>query len=337
MVMSAISPSMPRIERSARPSAPVVMLGGAASAGSPVLNRVTVAPTMGRPGSLSTFTKIWKGGGGGGSAQLARRAATIANVRLIDPRLTDRPKTVKTGAAHPARRWQAEGPRRLSIEMFMRVSYLVAFSLGLVACGTFKEPPPPPPFQVAFVVEGDPGKKVNGAEIQRGGKTLATTGADGRATLVLRGAEGELAEATVVCPAGFLSPPKPLPFHLTRLSGNRVPEFGVHCAPTRRKVVVAVRANNGPHIPVLYLNQVVAMTDETGAAHFALDLEPGTFQVALDTSERRDLKPENPRQTFTVQKDDIFVFDQNFKIEKKFVPKVKVKGPVCISCPRLEG
>jgi hypothetical protein len=183
---------------------------------------------------------------------------------------------------------------------------------------------------VAFVVEGDPGKKLGGAEIQRGGATVATTGPDGRAAITIKGAEGEVTDATVVCPAGFLSPSKPLPIRLTRLAGGGVPEFSVSCAPTRRKVVVAVRAENGPRIPVMYLNQVVAMTDETGAAHFVLDLEPGTFQVALDTSERHDLKPESPRRTFTVKNDDIVVFDQSFKVEKKFVPRAKVKVPVAL-------
>lgn len=213
----------------------------------------------------------------------------------------------------------------------MRFATLLVVPAALVvACSG--APPPPPPLQVVFVVEGDPGKPLAGVEIQRRGATIATTDADGRARAELRGAEGEVTEASVVCPIGYASPQKPIAIRITHLTGGSRPEFSAQCTPLRRKVVVAVRADNGGRLPVTYLNKVVAMTDDTGAAHFTLDLEPGTFQVALDTSDRKDLKPESPRKTFTVQKDDILLFDQKFKVEKKLKPQVKTQGPICISC-----
>lgn len=219
----------------------------------------------------------------------------------------------------------------------MRVcTYLagVLVASGAVACGAIEEPPPPPPYQLSFVVEGDPGKPLAGAELRRGDETVATTGEDGRAELLVRGHEGEKIEVSVACPPGFHAPSKPMAIRLTRLASKNAPEFKAQCVPARRRVVVAVRAENGAGLPVTYLNQVVATTDETGAAHFTLDLEPGTFQVALDTTDRKDLKPQNPRRTFTVQKDDILVFDEKFSVEKKIRAKTRPTGPTCLTCGR---
>jgi hypothetical protein len=85
-----------------------------------------------------------------------------------------------------------------------------------------------------------------------------------------------------------------------------------------RSVVVAVKSENGPNLPVMYLNRPVARTDAAGAAHFLLQMAPGAqFVVTLDTSENAKLKPANPSKPFTVgQNDDIFVFEQKFETEK---------------------
>jgi len=57
-----------------------------------------------------------------------------------------------------------------------------------------------------------------------------------------------------------------------------------------RRVVVAVRAENGPNLPVMYLDRAVTRTDAGGAASFALEVPPGSqFTVALNTIERRDI------------------------------------------------
>ena len=90
------------------------------------------------------------------------------------------------------------------------------------------------------------------------------------------------------------------------------------CPPTLRRVVVAVKAENGPNLPVVYLNKVITRTDVSGAAHFALEVAPGAqFQVTLDTGENTKLKPPSPSKPFTVpQHDDILVFDQKFEVEK---------------------
>jgi hypothetical protein len=207
----------------------------------------------------------------------------------------------------------------------MRRSFAAA-SLALVAALATSgagckdlDPPPPPPFQVFIHVESDPGHPISGATISRTSKMLATTGPDGRAMLTLVGAEGETTDISIKCPDAFLSPTKPTSVRLTRFADKtKVPEYTIACPPTLRRIVVAVKADNGPNLPVVYLNRAVTRTDASGAAHFALEVPPNTqFQVTLDTSENTRLKPVSPTKPFTVpQRDDILVFDQKFDVEK---------------------
>ena len=163
----------------------------------------------------------------------------------------------------------------------------VTLCLGSAACKDL-DPPPPPPFRVAIVVESDPGEPIARALVTRGAKIEATTGADGRAELVLHGADGEVLSAEVKCPEGYKPPARPLSLRLSRIEGGgRIPEYQVACPPLRRRVVIAVRADNGPNLPIRYLDQVVARTDASGAAHFALEAPSGAqLQVTLDTSEK---------------------------------------------------
>lgn len=209
----------------------------------------------------------------------------------------------------------------------MRVLAAILASASIASCG---EPPAPVPFQIFVKVESDPGRPIPGAAILRGEKTAGTTDVQGRALLTIAGAEGEIANLGIRCPEGFQSPGKPVGVKLTRLvDKGKVPEYTVACPPTVRRVVVAVRAENGPGLPVLYLSKPITKTDENGAAHFALAVSPGAqFQVALDTQDRKDLKPPNPSKVFVVsERDDVLLFDQRFEVEKKYVPVYKPYVP----------
>ena len=189
------------------------------------------------------------------------------------------------------------------------------------------EPPPPEPFVVSVRVESDPGKAVVGANISRANRPLGTTAADGRAKLEIGGVEGEITDVMVTCPEGFQSPTKPLSIRLTRLAEKtKVPEYAVACPPAMRRVVVAVRAENGPNLPVMYLDRPITRTDTAGAASFALEVPPGSqFTVALSTAERKDIKPISPSKLFVVNaQDDVFLFDQKFEVEKKKPPPAPV-------------
>jgi hypothetical protein len=195
---------------------------------------------------------------------------------------------------------------------------VVAIGGALSSCKDL-EPPPAPPFQIFIRVDGDPGHPISGATVSRNSKQVGITGPDGRAMLTLAGAEGETTDVSVKCPDAFTSPVKPTSIRLTRLADkSRVPEYAISCLPTLRRVVIAVKTDNGSNLPVVYLNKVITRTDLSGAAHFALEVAPGTqFQVTLDTSENTRLRPPNPTKPFTVpQHDDILVFDQKFELEK---------------------
>ncbi|QUS47115.1 hypothetical protein [Salmonella enterica] len=99
--------------------------------------------------------------------------------------------------------------------------------------------------------------------------------------LTLVGAEGETTDVTIKCPDAFMSPAKATSIRLTRFADkSKVPEYTVSCPPMLRRVVVAVKADNGPNLPVMYLNRMITRTDLSGAAHFALEVAPNTqFQV----------------------------------------------------------
>jgi hypothetical protein len=193
------------------------------------------------------------------------------------------------------------------------------------------EPPKPPSFLIAVRVESDPGRAIPGASVTRAGRLLGTTDANGRATLTLDGVEGEITDVNVACPDGFQSPAKPVNIKLTHLAEKtKIPEYSVQCPPSMRRVVVAVRAENGPNLPVIYLDRAVTRTDAAGAASFALEVPPGSqFTVALSTAERKDIKPLSPSKLFVVsQHDDVFLFDQRFEVEKKKPPPAPVHtGP----------
>lgn len=212
----------------------------------------------------------------------------------------------------------------------------VLTTAGLLAaatgCNLFK-PPPPPSFQATIRVEGDPGQPLAGTQIVFKNKQIGVTDAAGVLQFKLKGSEGQVFDLNVKCPDGYESPTKPVSVTLRKLADPKAqPEYRVQCPPSLRTVVVAVRAENGPNLPVVYLGKERTRTDQSGAAHLVLQVPPNqVLQVKLDTSESKSLKPESPTQTFEVkQADDVFVLDQTFKIERKYTPryhKKKASGP----------
>jgi hypothetical protein len=206
---------------------------------------------------------------------------------------------------------------------------------ALSGCGKMSlDPPAPPPFTVAFAIEGDPGHPITGAVVSRNDKAVATTGPDGRAELTLTGADGETVDASVKCPEGHTSPARPVSIRLARTGDGKAPVFKITCPPSQRHVVVAIKAENGANLPVVYLGKVITHTDDSGAAHFAIQAPPGDqFQVTLDTSDNKRISPASPSKPFTVgSTDEIFVFDQKFEVEKKKVRVVKTRLPTCLGC-----
>jgi hypothetical protein len=191
------------------------------------------------------------------------------------------------------------------------------------ACDLPKDAPRPP-FEAMIRVESDPGVPLPGAVVVRNGKDLAATGVDGRAKLQIAGNDGDTSDFMVRCPADFTSPTKAISITIVRLSDNRVPEYTTNCPPNVRKVVVAVRADGGPNLPITYLDKPVGRTDAAGAAHLLLAMKPGDqFQLGLDTSDPslKRMIPQSPSRVFVVKdSDDIEPFYQKFTLQP--LPKV---------------
>lgn len=206
----------------------------------------------------------------------------------------------------------------------------LALSALVGGCGSLSDAPNPP-FELKLRVESDPGEALGGAKVSRAGAEIATTDVAGTARLSLRGAEGDAVDLAVHCPAGYQSPAHAVTVTLRRIADpTKIPEYPVSCPPLVRHLVVAVRAENGPNLPVVYLDRVVATTDASGAAHVAIEAPPGEqVRVVLDTSgpEHEKLRPESPSRVFVVgARDEVFVFDQKLEREKpKAVPRPR--GP----------
>lgn len=219
-------------------------------------------------------------------------------------------------------------------------SLVLASAVSLVGllgagCGKQLDAPPPPPFKLSIKVDSDPNHPLAGAKVLHQDHEVGVTQADGRALVTLKGNEGDTAQITVRCPETNQQPP-PFTVALRRLADNKVPEYAIQCAPLLRRVVVGVRADNGANLPVMFLGSVVARTDASGAAHFALDVKPGEqFEVSLKTDDQPKLLPKNPIRTFVMPpRDEVVVFNQAFAFEKK---KVVYHGVAKPTGPRPVG
>jgi hypothetical protein len=203
----------------------------------------------------------------------------------------------------------------------MRVKALGTL-LVAAACNNLQEAPPPP-FQVSIMVEADKGVPLPNAVIERNNEQIAKTDGSGKAIMTFVGAEGDQLEVWVKCPEGFDSPAKPTTIILRRLSGdtNKLAEYPAMCPPALRKVVIAVRADNGGNLPIRFLNHEKARTDAWGAATFMLEGKPGDrLDFTLDTSEKGNemLRPQSPTIAVVVDaKDNYYSMDQPFQIQKR--------------------
>jgi len=180
------------------------------------------------------------------------------------------------------------------------------------------------PFEILVSVVSDPGVALPGAAILSGNRVVGRTSEGGSAKLSIDGNEGDQVELSIRCPADYDSPAAPLVVSLKRFAaGSRPPQFEARCPPTTRTLVVGIRAENGPNLPVVYLGQVAAQTDESGAAVFMTKVKPADkVEVTLSTSEAAPgVKPQNPTLTFVAKdQDDFVVLEQAFTVPKKVAP-----------------
>jgi hypothetical protein len=218
------------------------------------------------------------------------------------------------------------------------VCALLASSAG-AACGARSETP----LTIAVLAERDPGVPLAGVRLALAGKPVANSDANGRARVSLHGQPGDVFELTVRCPEGFSSPP-PIAVVLRPLAeASKIPEYRAPCAPRTRSLVVAVRAERGPNLPLRYLGREIARTDASGAAHALLEVEPDRpLRFVLDTSapEHAQLRPQDPELKLIMPgRDEVALFEQTFTVAEAPRPKRQraprlVVGPTRLVVPR---
>jgi len=168
----------------------------------------------------------------------------------------------------------------------------------------------------------DVGVAVARAEVLLGKKSRGLTGPDGSLTVALAGRPGQVAPLTIKCPEGYASPEKTVDVGITELAtGSPAPLFEARCTALAHSLVVAIRAENGPNLPILYLGKELGRTDAEGVAHVVLKMPPGeTASLRLDTSAAPALKPQNPELTFkSSNRDEMVLLEQKFSIVRKVV------------------
>ncbi len=206
---------------------------------------------------------------------------------------------------------------------------------GLPGCARVLGEQPVLAFEFGVRVQSDDGRPIAGAEVVSSAGTVRTD-AEGQAALVMRGHEGDRQPHVVTCPPEYQSPATPLLVSLRRgfERGNR-PVYDATCVPLKRTVVVSVRLEDGPGLPIVYLGKEVARTDASGAAHVLLHVEPDEpFRLLVDTSEPglESFRPQNPSAELSVgHTDDLLVFEQKMSL---FVPKVAAKPRYVRAAPK---
>lgn len=211
------------------------------------------------------------------------------------------------------------------------IGRLLALGFALSSCSLFEETASTteaPEFPITVSIYGDARQPLAGVELFAQKKLLGKTDQAGRVNLKLTGSEGGTVSLKVKCPATFKSPEKPIVVGLRLMSpGSPAPKFEAECVPLVRTVVVGLRAENGPNLNIIRLNQVVGRTDEHGVAHVSMQVAPGE-QVALtlNTVGHPFLRPQSPTLSFVAaDRDEMLLLEQKFTLRK---PVIRAKPRV---------
>jgi len=210
-----------------------------------------------------------------------------------------------------------------------RPIYFSTFAALLASLGCSKVLGEAPRYSFAFNIRvtSDDTSPIEGVAISFAAAQLASTNARGEALVRLLGHEGERRSFSVLCPKEYQSPTQPLLVSLHQ-TADKAKSFvyTATCVPLRRTAIVAVRMDGGPGLPVHFLDEEVARTDASGAAHFAVKVTPGEpFRVSVATADE-DLRPQYPTAELSVgAADDIVLFDQKLTRLKKLSPVVRAK------------
>jgi hypothetical protein len=171
-------------------------------------------------------------------------------------------------------------------------------------------------------VSSEPGHGLEGAGASVKGRELGVSDSSGAIAIQVRGHEGDVVAIDIACPSGH-RPAAPVSVPLRHVGRGVKPEFAALCTPLTHSIVVAVRAERGPHLPLLHLGRELARTDASGAAHLLLDVaSDDVVELVLDTTEQPRLRPKNP--ILRIQpgpRDEITAINQEFTVQ----PPARVK------------
>jgi hypothetical protein len=210
---------------------------------------------------------------------------------------------------------------------FVRRVLVLAASTAIAGCPKNEPdlaPAPEAPFPLLVAIESGPGHPIGGAKVIFKTKPIATSDNAGIAKVEVSGTEGETISLAIQCPDGFASSEKPLVVGLRHLGpGSPPPRFESRCTPVVRTLVVALRTENGPNLPIMQLGRPIARTDANGVAHFVVRAKPSEqITLTLSTADKgaEALRPQNPSLQFVAKDhDELVLLEQKFKIEKKKV------------------
>jgi len=150
---------------------------------------------------------------------------------------------------------------------------------------------------------------VPGVEIWSGKRRLGTTGASGSARIALQRCGGRQRRTEREMPGRLCLAGTTVARRLRHLgNGSTLARFEVECFSLVHTVVVGLRAENGPRLPILRLKNVVGQTDEAGVAHLLLEASANEqIALTLDTSKNTSLLPQNPTLDFVTRDSDELV------------------------------
>ena len=211
---------------------------------------------------------------------------------------------------------------------------------SVILCGAFgsgcADVKPRPKQEFVMRVSDLSGELVAGADVISNDVVVGTTKTSGIASFALTGSEGELVSFQVRCPAGYTSPKDPVVARWLAVEAGAA-SLRARCRKVQHRLVVAVRADGGPNLPILRLGNVVGTTDAGGAANLMFDVnvdERLELSLATASLAKEKVTPVNPAATFDLgDADDVKVFDVKF-VRPKPAPKraaPRPKGPVPIS------
>jgi len=215
------------------------------------------------------------------------------------------------------------------IQRFTRLSGTFAALAVLGACADRASESAPSAraaaFPITVVVHGEGQAAIAGAELLLGKLALGKTDGAGTLNLTLHGNEGDSVALNVKCPAAYASPERPLDVGLRHLGNGSTPaHFEVECFSLLHDIVVGVRAENGPHLPILRLKTVVGRTDDQGVAHVLLQATANeSVALTLDTAGNTSLLPQNPTLDFTTRDaDEMVLVSQKFTVKQAPRPRM---------------